>query len=219
MTTMMKKYLSIMAAAVILAACGNSKEKSTTTDQKDVASADASAKTYKVVTDQTQLNWTGKKVTGQHHGTVTVSGGELSVKDGNIQAGSFTIDMKSIKDVDLTDAEMNQKLTGHLLSPDFFHADSFPTAKFEISSVTPKTDDKGNTHEVAGNLTIKGITRNISFPAKVKTEGDKLVADATFTIDRTDWGIKYGSGKFFKDLADKTINDLIEFELHLTAQK
>ncbi len=132
----MKKVYVLALAAMALAACNNS-GKTTTAEQKTAATADTAAVAYKVVPAETKLAWLGKKVTGQHSGSVSVTEGILNVKDGAIQSGNFTIDIKSLKVEDETPADMKQKLTGHLLSPDFFNADSFNTAKFEVTNVTP----------------------------------------------------------------------------------
>jgi len=86
-----------------------------------------------------------------------------------------------------------------------------------ISKVEAATDSLGNSHSISGDLTIKGQTRNITFPAKVSINNGMLNLMAAFSINRTDWGIQYGSGTFFKNLGDNVINDNIDFTLNLTA--
>jgi polyisoprenoid-binding protein YceI len=159
---------------------------------------------YTVNTVKSTLQWTGKKVTGEHHGYITLKDGKFTIKINKIISGTFTIDMTTIIDVDLTDKEWNDKLVGHLKSDDFFGVEKFPTATLSITESTPFKDNVSN---VKGTLTIKGIQQPISFV--VTKSGNDYTS--TLTVDRTLYGIKYGSGKFFDNLGDKTIYD--EFTL------
>ena len=127
--------------------------------------------------------------------------------------------MNSIIVLDIEDPENNGKLIGHLKSDDFFSSEKFPTGEFKITEVSEVTDGSGNTHNIKGNLTIKGIEKNISFPANINIGDSKLTAAADFDIDRTEYDIKYGSGKFFDDLGDKMINDNFNINFELTANK
>ncbi len=208
-------FLSLMIVAV-LAACGDSSKA--TSSAGEVAEASNAAVSYAI--NGSNIGWLAKKVTGQHNGSINVSNGEINVEDGAITAGNFTIDMKTIKVLDIpADNEMNGKLTGHLNSPDFFNTDSFPTADFAITKVTALENNAEANHIVYGNLTIKGITQEISFPAMVNISDDALTAKAVFSIDRTLWDIRYGSGKFFEDLGDKTIYDDFELTVDLNAKR
>lgn len=173
---------------------------------------------HKVNTAKSNLEWVGKKVTGQHNGDVKLKSGSLTVSGDKITAGEFTIDMTSIRVLDL-DGEMNGKLLGHLKSDDFFSVEKNNTATFVLKSATPKKGENGANYVITGDLTIKGITNSISFPAKVVLSGSGFVANADFTIDRTKWDVRYGSGSFFEGLGDKTIYDDIEFTLYLTSIK
>lgn len=171
------------------------------------------ATTYTVDKTQSKLNWTAKKVTGQHTGTIGVADGTLQL-DGNVlKGGSFTLDTKSITVTDLTGSG-NERLTGHLKSDDFFSVEKHPTSTFVISSVAAKGN--GN-YDVTGKLTIKGITNTISFPATVAVEGSKATAKAKVKIDRTKFDIKYRSSNFFENLGDKAIYDDFELEVLLVA--
>lgn len=169
---------------------------------------------YGVNPEKSNLKWVGKKVTGQHNGIISVSDGSLTVNDGNITAGTFTIDMTSIEVLDLT-GDMKGKLEGHLASDDFFSVANNPTATFTITKAESKG---GNKFDITGNLTIKGITNEISFPAKVVLNKAGFIADAEFTIDRTKWDVRYGSGSFFEGLGDKTIYDDIELKLYVVSK-
>ena len=184
-----------------------------------VTSLSLSAQTKHVVnTAKSNLEWIGKKVAGQHNGDVKLKSGSLTTQGDKITAGEFTIDMTSIQVLDL-DGEMNGKLLGHLKSDDFFSVEKHNTATFVLKDAKPKKGENGANYEITGDLTIKGITNSITFPAKVVLAGSGFVANADFTIDRTKWDIKYGSGSFFEGLGDKTIYDDIEFSLYLTSVK
>ncbi|MES2457100.1 MAG: YceI family protein [Bacteroidota bacterium] len=176
----------------------------------------ALAVTYKVDEQNSKVTWLAKKVTGEHAGNVKVSAGSLILDNNALKGGSFQIDTRSISVTDLTDPEANGKLLGHLKSDDFFGVEKYPAANFVITSV--KSTGAGK-YDVTGKLTIKGITNPVTFPAVVKTEGNKVQADAKITVDRTKYGIKFRSKNFFENLGDKTIADDFELNVALTANK
>lgn len=171
---------------------------------------------YSIDAGSSVVKWVGKKVTGQHNGSISLSKGTFDIKKGKLKGGVFFIDMTSITCEDLADANWNAKLIGHLKSDDFFSVEKFNTAKFEITKANSKG---GDDYQITGKLTIKGITNEISFPAKVSIDGSGLSAKAKVVVDRTKWNIRYGSGSFFSDLGDKTIDDNFELDLNITAKK
>lgn len=173
-----------------------------------------SAKNYTVDTKATTATWIGKKVTGQHTGAISVSKGTI-VSDGkNVTGGNFEFDMNSITCTDLTDKGYNEKLVGHLKNDDFFAVDKNPTAKFVLTKATLKS---GNDYDVTGNLTIKGKTNEITFPAMIKADDKVIVAVAKILVNRTKFDIKYGSASFFESIGDKAINDEFELDVNLVA--
>ena len=153
--------------------------------------------------EKSMVTWKGYKVTGSHEGTIEMKSGQLTFDDGELVGGEFTIDMTTITNTDLS-GEYKEKLEGHLRSDDFFSVDEHPTSTMVIREV--KSTAK-NAYEVKGDLTIKGITKPITFDLSVY--GNK--ATANLKVDRTKYDIRYGSTSFFDDLADKAIYD--EFEL------
>jgi len=217
----------ILSVIITLTACASGGQKTETRDAADVAANNYDLK-YEVNLDQSSIKWEGYKPTGTHHGTITIADGKLKFSDGSLVGGSFTIDMKSIVVQDLTDPDMNAKLTGHLLSADFFEAETFPVATFEITAVAPvdgaqvdRSREKGDlvpTHAISGNLTMKGITKNLTFNAKVSMEGSTFMAQTNqFFIDRVDWNVQFGSKKLFADLKDNFINDEMGIAITLVA--
>jgi polyisoprenoid-binding protein YceI len=172
--------------------------------------------TYKVNADQSTVAWTGKKVTGSHTGFVKISNGSLSLKDNNITAGSFEMDMNSINNTDVTDKGYNEKFVGHLKSDDFFSTAKYPKSTFLLT----KSKAKGNSnYDITGTLTIKGISNEVTFPATITANGKQLKASAQITVDRTKFDIKYGSGSFFDNLGDKAIDNNFILDVNLVAAK
>lgn len=161
------------------------------------------AQTKKVDVSKSTINWTGKKVTGQHEGTVNLKDGKLIFKGKKLAGGVFTVNMTTLTSTDLT-GEYLGKLNGHLKSEDFFGTEKFPTSTLVFKNVVAKAN---NVYTVTGNLTIKGITKPIVFDLATTANS----ASTKFKVDRTKYDIKYGSGSIFDNLGDKAISD--DFEL------
>lgn len=163
------------------------------------------------------VNWKGSKPTGEHYGIVKVKNGFFTVNDKSIVSGEFEIDMKTITVKDIpSDEKSNQKLVRHLKSNDFFGVNNHPVATFKIIS----TESKGDKTNFTGNLTIKGITHQVSFDASIEYKGKMmLVKSEPFTIDRSKWDIKFKSKSFFENLGDKFIYDDMELSVEVTATK
>ena len=179
------------------------------------------ATAYKLQPQLSTLGWEGKAVTHGHNGTMQFSSGELLVNNGTIAGGLVTVDMKTMKATDITDAESQGKFVGHMSGDDFFAAEKFPTATFKIVSVTPikGAGKDANNATVAGDMTIKGVTNRISFPAKVGVKDGVAAASGKVTIDRTKYGLKYGSKSFFDSLGDKAINDDFTLSFNVIAKQ
>ncbi|MBU1371162.1 MAG: YceI family protein [Bacteroidetes bacterium] len=171
---------------------------------------------YTVDVSKSKIEWIGRKVTGQHAGELKLATGTLSSSGKTLTGGSFVIDMTSISNTDL-DAGSAQKLLGHLKSEDFFSTEKNPTANFNITNIKSVGADKVT---ITGNLTIKGITNEVAFPATVRQKGNILVAVANgVKIDRTKFDIKYGSKSFIDGIGDKAIDNEFELNINLVAIK
>jgi polyisoprenoid-binding protein YceI len=171
------------------------------------------AVTYKVDTEKSSLTWVGKKLTGSHNGSIALQSGNLVFNGKKLTGGNFAINMATIKDADKSD-----RLEGHLKADDFFGVDKFATSTFTVKKVTPGT---GNNVTVAGDLTIKGITNPISFPATVawNSDGSVTATAEKIVVDRTKYGIKFRSKGMFPDVGDKMIYDEFELGIKLVAKK
>jgi polyisoprenoid-binding protein YceI len=167
------------------------------------------AQNKKINADKSKINWVGKKVTGQHEGTIDLSSGTLVFAKNVLKGGSFIVDMTSISVTDIPAGKGKEKLEGHLKADDFFGTSKFATAKLTFKTIVKNKD---NTYNVSADMTIKDITAPVSFVLTVKEN----TASTSFKVDRTKYEIKYGSGSFFDNLGDKAISD--EFDLTVNLQ-
>ncbi len=217
----MKTYNSYLAILILLvfASC-NSKPGKNKIEASAAQTAVGTAGSQKLLVDtlKSTIAWQGFKPGGSHHGTLGIKSGELTLEGTELKTGTFVLDMNKIVNQDLTDQTMNAKLVGHLKSPDFFDVAKYPEGKFTITK-TEKLKEGTNKFRVSGNLTLKEVTKNISFEMSVSKVGDSFIAKtATFTIDRTQWGVNYGSKNIFKDLKDSFINDGMEITITIAAK-
>jgi polyisoprenoid-binding protein YceI len=196
----MKNVLFLFAATLFLSAATLSKPKP-----------------FKVDVAKSTFQWTGKKVTGSHWGYVKIADGTFELEKGKVVGGMFNIDMTTIDCQDLKGGGAD-KLIGHFKSDDFFSVEKFPKATLKIKTVTANTS-AANNFDVVADLTIKGISKEISFPATIAFDAKtKMVsAKADFNVNRTSYDIKYGSGSFFQGLGDKMIEDNFNVKVNLVA--
>lgn len=208
---MEKVFLSLAAGALVLASCVSNPEgkKAETADSVENVALSGGGSELTVDTTLSNVEWTGRKVSGQHHGHVKIKSGELTVDEGKLVGGNFVIDLTSINNLDL-EGEYKGKLEGHLKSADFFDVENHPEATFEITEV--KDGAEAGAVVIAGNLTIRGVSKNITFDAQVEESSDTaLKATADFNIAREDWGVSY------KGQADDLISKEINLKVKLVA--
>lgn len=217
----MRLLLFFLSIGLIFNACTNeSKTNTNAGDAKENATIASSGDSYNVIVEESTIEWVGKKVGKEHEGNINLSSGNFYVDGKKVTGGEFILDMTSIVNNDLDDDVQNAKLIGHLKSEDFFEVVTYPTAKFEITGASPIKDEDGNTHKVEGNLTIKDVTKSITFPASIHMDESALTASADIIINRADWNIRYGSETHFPDIvADQIISNSIELNLSLMAKK
>lgn len=226
----LKKGSPLFLAALLAACGGESAKEAKTGEKEEKAEAGDESTAYTVQKDKSSFQWTGRKKTGMHKGTIDLRKGSLKSEEGELKAGSFEIDMTSIEVSDDMDPEYKKKLTSHLRdSSDFFNAPEYPTAKFELTGVKPYEGDsamkigldtlkKEPTHWIAGNLTIKETTKNVSeIPAWIDVSDDRLRALTEFSFDRTRWGIEYKSKSVLDNLKDGFIHDKVDLRISLHA--
>ena len=173
--------------------------------------------TFKADPATSTLAWYGSKITGDgHEGFIKLKSGELIIEDGKLKGGNFVIDMNSITNTDIGSETYSQKLVDHLKSADFFDTENFPETTFKITSYTEKGNNK---YDVKGNLTLKGKTNEISFPATVIVKENTATAEALITFDRSRFDVRYGSDNFFDNLGNKAISNEIALTVMLHAKR
>lgn len=213
------KVVSLVALVLGMISCKNEKTKTATAEVEEVQSVIVD-EIYKAIPADTYISWEAKKIIGGHNGTINASTGVVNVKGGKLIGGNFILDVSNtLKCLDIPeDNENNSKLIGHLKAEDFFNVAKHPNAAFQITSVK----ENGGESVISGNLTIKGIKKGIEFPANVTIQGNKVVIKSEeFTIDRTDFGINFKSGKFTDPakLGDYLIKDNVGIKVTVTAVK
>ncbi len=217
---MKKNVLSIAVVLTLILSVTSCKKKASEAETTTVeAPAEVKVTSVKYIADKDAsiIEWIGSKPTESHNGTIKLSSGVFNLNDNKIESGSFLIDMASIVVLDIpADKEGNAKLVGHLKNQDFFDVSNHANAAFEVTGVS---EAEGKTM-LSGNLSIKGIKHNITFPVSVTQSDDKVtLTSESFSIDRTKWDIKYGSKSFFDNLGDKFIKDNIDLKLNIVAKK
>jgi polyisoprenoid-binding protein YceI len=207
----MKNLVVLLSAgALVMASCvSNPEGKKAETAEESTEVQAVKGTPLAVNTELSQVIWNGKKVSGQHHGTIQIKSGTLNVEGTNIVGGEFVIDMNTIINQDM-EGEYKEKLEGHLKSADFFDVTTYPEAKFVVTSVSEGTAP--GQIVVSGNLTIKDITKNITFDATVVNANETAAqVNADFNIAREDWGVNYAGQ------ADDLISKEINFKINLVA--
>jgi polyisoprenoid-binding protein YceI len=175
--------------------------------------------TYSINTNESIINWTGKKtlvVDWIDAGTINIESGTARIEEGQVISNELIIDMNSISAKTTGSGGGQDTLSNHLKSDDFFNVENYPTSRFvatEFKSSAP------NQFEIIGNLTIKDITNEIIVPITVYENGDTLRIVGSTDLDRTLWNIRYGSDKFFDNLGDNVIDDIINIDFELIVNK
>ncbi|HEU5164255.1 MAG TPA: YceI family protein [Chitinophagaceae bacterium] len=230
----MKLLAALMAGSIAFFSCTNAPEsdEAKTTEAKKVDS-DKTGETWKLNVSESKIDWVATKVSGYHVGNVPLKSGEIHIKNDEVTGGKFILDIANMEVVGPkgSDTASNKKLLGHLKSADFFDVEKNPEGTFELTDVRPYKGDAikdttdprqeeinkyrvtNPTHTVSGNLTLKGVTKNIEFPARITVSGNTAEAIAKFNIDRKDWGIVY-PGK-----PDDLIRDAIHLGISVKATK
>jgi polyisoprenoid-binding protein YceI len=218
-----KLVLLVFVPAFFVTSCNNGpKGDNATITEKQEVTASSEGKVFVVDTADSEVKFTGHGVGKNHPGNFHLQSGEVTVTDNKVTGGNFIINIRSMEMEEKGDM-FEKKLRPHLLSGDFFDAEKFGTAKFEITGCEPyKPNDKdtsiveGANFNISGNLTIKNETKNITFPAKVDLDENELKGKANFVIDRTQWKMNYGNDK---TLGDKFISEKVNVKLDLKANR
>lgn len=164
------------------------------------------AQTLKVNVTKSTVHWKGTKKIGEHSGLIAIKNGNIIMKDGEIVGGEVIINMEAITILDTEDEDDQKDIIKDISNKRFFNVAEYPTAKFEIKGVFDEM--------LLGVLTIKGISKQITFKTSYKMFGEKLIMNTvTFSIDRQDWNLKFRN--WFKE---KVLDDPLQFKIHIEAQ-
>jgi polyisoprenoid-binding protein YceI len=219
-----KFLMPVLCAPVFafIAGCDNAPKGDNATIIEKQKVSESSGMTFIVDTAASKIRFNGFGVGKNHPGKFKLSSGTVAVDNNQISGGNFVINIRSM-DLEQKENIFRDKLRPHLMSGDFFDTDKFSTSRFEITSVEPyRSDDKdtsiveGANFNVSGNLTLKDVTRNITFPARIEMDDNTLKGKANFDIDRTQWKMNYGNDK---TLGDKFISETVNVKLDLEAKR
>jgi polyisoprenoid-binding protein YceI len=209
-------YLVLIIAPLFFGCGGAVKEKN-----KNNASAGSlslhvgNEKYFAIDTKESVVTWKGSmQISSDYHtGYVYISKGELMIENGQLAGAAVEVNMNTIED---DGHRSDNNLIKHLKDPDFFDVKKFPFSTIAITRVASINDED---KKITGNLTIKGITHPVTFPAKMEVKDGIVKANGKLVIDRTKWDVRYNSGKFFDNLKDQAISDSIEFDIKIVAKK
>ncbi len=201
---------------IVFLAAGTALNGSDANKQESSEEDSESGPAYSFNNAKSTLYWEGARPGKMHYGTIEVINGTARTDDDRIIGGSFEIDMFSIQNTDISSESMKAKLLEYLKSEDFFYVEKFPKAAFDITRVEQTS---GSNHMVIGNLTIRGNTHEISFPAEI-TMDDRMIHVNTdkISLERTRWDVNHMSKSVFGGMKDKFIDDLmvVKLDVHLS---
>jgi len=167
---------------------------------------------------KSSVEWSGRNLLNKHHGRIGLRSGQLEFRKGQLCGGHFVIDMNNIVCSDLQGTELHDVLINHLRSDDFFDSERFPETSFAVNAarrIDGATLGQPNL-EITGDLTLKGISEPVTFRAAAGVTPDgKAAAQAVLSLDRTCWGVLYGSARYFHRLGMHLVNDLIDLEIKI----
>lgn len=222
MKGMIRSVGALMFAAFLLGACNEAPKGDDATITDKQQASDATGQTFAVDTAASRIRFTGHGVGKNHPGVFRLTSGSVALAGDRITGGNFVINIKSME-LEEKGGMFDEKLRPHLMSGDFFDADKFGTARFEITKVEPYQSASNDTSIVeganflvSGNLTLKDVTKNISFPARVDLDDNTLKARGNFDINRREWNMNYGNDK---TLGDRFISEKVNIELDLQAKR
>ena len=177
---------------------------------------------YRIDIEKSRLEWIGRNLNKRHYGSIAIQAGELVIAGGKLSAGTIVLDMTAISCLDLQDPGWRDMLIRHLISDDFFAVERYPTASFTLHGWEAQAGASPEAPQgiASGELTIRDVTRLISFPATVAPQQDgSIQAHAAFEIDRTLWNVCYGSCRLFEHLGMHLVHDMISLELFVVARR
>ncbi len=180
--------LAVLSAAACAKDPTAGKSAATVAEAQAVKVVPQSAESLAVSRAASKIGFVGAKVTAQHVGEFKDFSGTISLVSGQVEGGQVEFEVKP--DSVVVDGGL-PRLEGHLKSADFFEVEKHPTARFVSTEIKAGSETAGMTHTVTGNLTMRGTTRSVTFPARIEVADDSVEAKTEFGINRKDFGIEY----------------------------
>lgn len=191
---MKKTTLVVLTIGVIFASCSNNGKQVEAGEAVTVEIVkDEVTSEFKTINEGSLVNWRASHLGGAQprFGVISLTSAELLVNNNELSNATVVMDMTSFTvDNFEDDEESENKLRGHLMSPDFFNVEAHSSSTFELTSISALEGDFNST--ITGNLTIMEVTKSISFSANVSvSENEVSIASEDFAVNRTDWGLTY----------------------------
>jgi len=217
---MSKLLFGILSLTIFLAACEdpaankpkatttNASNSATTANNSTAAAPGAKTETLAISPENSKVEFIGSKVTGKHDGGFKKFAGTIALVNGKPEDSTVSIDIDTTSVFTDTDG-----LTKHLQTGDFFDIAKYPKASFKATKIVPDTEKGAGNYMVTGDLTLRGVTKSVTFPATITVAGDGVEVNAEFSVNRKDFNILY-AGK-----ADDLIRDDVVIKLDLKAPR
>ena len=219
---MKKTTLVALLFGALLASCSDSGKKVEANDAETVETvATETTVEYTIIKEGSYFDWRASHLGGvePRFGKMYAKNAKILVNNGVVSNASIDVDMSTLTVENFeNDAETTAKLAGHLLSPDLFNVEAYPTSKFEMTGIEAGTGEFNSI--ITGNLTILEATKSITFNANVSvSENEVSVVSEDFAINRQDWDIVYHT-EGDKDVpAEYIIANDIGFTINVTITK
>ena len=201
--------ITILSTLMFVTACSDpaaDQTKAVTGEAAQVSPQTVAGTKYQITPQNSKIEFIGSKVTGSHTGSFQQFSGDIDFAGAPEKSRvNITIDVNSI-------TSDNERLTNHLKSADFFDVATYPQASFVSTEIKPGGEN-GATHTITGNLTMRGVTKSITFPATINVTPDTAAVDSSFSINRKDFGISFAGA------TNDLIRDNVVLKLNVRATK
>lgn len=241
----MKYFQLLIIPAILFFQCQNTTDSQTEIiENLPTTSIPINADTLSLDLSQSVITWVGSKPTGQHDGIISLTDGYVLWYESDLVGGIVTIDIPSLKIMNIKKSdESYQKLYSHLMSDDFFDSANYTAGKFEVTGILAYDSTFQLEHRkqfpskyrpapaesfivsnpnaiIKGDLSLRGVTLPIAFPARIDINTSQITVEAKFNIDRTAWGLSYSDEANIIDKAkDKFIYNTVNTGFYLVATR
>ncbi len=191
---MNKLFIAIAIGGLFLQSCSNQNRVEAGQAEVVPTTENQNGTEYAQVKDSSFVFWRASHLGGMQKrwGRVSLADASVKVENDALTNATVLMNMGSLTVENFEDAESKAKLEGHLKIGDFFDIEHYPNTKFEMTKI--EGNDGEYNSKVTGNLTIKDVTKSITFLANVDITNDAVsIQSEDFSVDRTVWGISYNT--------------------------